>query len=300
MKPILQQLPLQPNTSFLACTFRMPDFETGWHLHEANELILFTAGSGLVSIGNYESIYNPGDVYFLGSNLVHRFQPNDNNTSAIIIHFKEDCLGKDFINLPEFESVKHLLHIAKQGLQITSGARNHLQPLIKALELTTELNRIILLLKCLQTLAVTKNQCLLSTEEIQTPIPPDKDSIGRIINYTRDSFQEQVTLPHVAAMACMSIPSFCYYFKRCTQKTYINYLNEVRIAYACIQLVKTNKPVTDIGYESGFNTVSHFHRQFLRLKHITPLQYRKDKQMPSACLALAGSRSDETLFNKKY
>lgn len=277
MKPILQQLPLQPNTSFLACTFRMPDFETGWHLHEAYELILFTAGSGLVSIGSYESIYNPGDIYFLGSNLVHRFQPSDNTTSAIIVQFREDCLGKDFINLPEFESINHLLTIATQGLQITGSARNQLQPLIKVLELATELNRIILLLKCLQILAVTKNQSPLSTEEIQAATPPAKDCIGTIIKYTRDSFQDQVTLSHVAAIACMSIPSFCYYFKRCTQKTYINYLNEVRIAYACNQLLKTNKPVIDIGYESGFNTGSHFHRQFLRFTQTTPLQYRKVK-----------------------
>lgn len=277
MKPILQQLPLQPNTSFLACTYRMPDFETGWHLHEAHELILFTAGTGLVSIGNYENIYSPGDIYFLGSNLAHRFQPNDNNTTAIIIHFRGDCLGIDFINLPELESVKQLLHIATQGLQITGNACNQLRSLIKTLEITTELNRIILLLKCLQTIAISKIHFPLNTEAVQAPSSQDENCIGRIIKYTRNSFHEQVTLSRVAAMACMSIPTFCYYFKRCTQKTYIHYLNEVRIAYACNQLLKTDKSVTDIGYESGFNTVAHFHRQFLRLKRTTPLQYRKEK-----------------------
>jgi AraC-like DNA-binding protein len=95
------------------------------------------------------------------------------------------------------------------------------------------------------------------------------------LNYTRESFNEQVTLSQIAAVACMSVPSFCYYFKRCTQKTYFNYLNEVRIAHACNQLLRTDKLVVDIGYESGYNTITHFHRQFLRLKKISPLQYRK-------------------------
>jgi len=277
MKPIHQQLPLQPNTSFVASTFSSPNFETSWHLHEAYELILFTAGNGLVNIGNHESIFKPGDIFFLGSNLPHRFTPNDNTTSAIIIHFIKDCLGKDFIDLPEFESVKQVMEIAAQGIQVTGSVNNQLQPLMKALEITTALNRIILLLKCLQTIATTKNHLPLNLEETLPPYPTDQDCIGKILRYTRDSFHEHVSLSRVAGIACMSIPSFCYYFKRCTQKTYINYLNEIRIAHACNQLLKTNKLVVDIGYESGYNTIGHFHRQFLRLKHTTPLQYRKEK-----------------------
>jgi AraC-like DNA-binding protein len=110
------------------------------------------------------------------------------------------------------------------------------------------------------------------------PIATEQEFIDKVLKYTADCFQEPVTLSKVASIACKSVPSFCHYFKRRTQKTYINYLNEVRVSYACHQLLQTNKPVVDIGYESGYNTVAHFYRQFLRLKKVTPLQYRKQKR----------------------
>ena len=65
------------------------------------------------------------------------------------------------------------------------------------------------------------------------------------------------------------------FFKQCACKTYIAYLNEVRIDYACRQLSETNKPVVEICYESGYNSIVHLHRQFLKSKQTTPLQYRK-------------------------
>lgn len=275
MKPIVQHIPLLPNTSFLVGTFQSPNFETRWHVHEAYELILFKEGCGIVNIGNYKSIYKPGDIYFLGSNLAHRFQPNDNSTKALIVQFKEDCLGKDFMNMPECQQLKKFLNASVNGLQITGKIRNQLQPLVKTLAVTREVNRNILLLKCLQLLAPAKDHQPLNTAETARLITTDKKCIEKVLKYTNLSFQENVTLSQVAAIACKSIPSFCHYFKRATQKTYIDYLNEVRVTFACNQLLQTNKPVVEIGYESGFNTVAHFHRQFLRYKKVTPLQYRK-------------------------
>ncbi len=96
-----------------------------------------------------------------------------------------------------------------------------------------------------------------------------------MFQFTIDSFRDPVSLSEVAAIACMSVPAFCNYFKRRTQKTYIDFLNEIRVGYACTQLLETNNSVIDICYSSGYNTMAHFHRQFLKLKGLTPLQYRK-------------------------
>lgn len=278
MKPIVQQLPLQPNSSFVAGTFCSPQFETSWHQHTAYELILIMDGNGHTYIGKDSGIFEPGDIYFLGTDLPHKFQPDNNKeTSAVIIHFNGSCLGAPFFNLPECGLIRQLLDLCANGLKITGNTREHLQPLIKSLETATDSYRIIILLQCLQLIASAKEYISFSIADVQELNHSDKDCIDRIFKYTTDTFHEPVSLSQVAAIACKSVPSFCHYFKRRTQKTYINYLNEVRVSYACGQLLQTDKPVTDIGYESGYNTVAHFHRQFLRLKKITPLQYRKLK-----------------------
>ena len=96
--------------------------------------------------------------------------------------------------------------------------------------------------------------------------------------YSFDNFKEPITLETVAGLAALSIPAFCMYFKKRTKKTYIDFLNELRISHACKQLTDTNAGIEEICYECGFNTLTHFHRQFRKLKGRTPLQYRVSMQ----------------------
>ena len=104
----------------------------------------------------------------------------------------------------------------------------------------------------------------------------NKDRIDRIFQYTIDNFQEPVTLNAVAAHGRMSVPAFCNYFKKSTKKTYIDFLNEVRIGHACKLLNNTQKSVENICYESGYNTIANFNKQFLKVKNCTPSVYRKE------------------------
>jgi AraC-like DNA-binding protein len=133
----------------------------------------------------------------------------------------------------------------------------------------------LLLGECLHIIAEKKEYIKVSTQEIRSLNSKERETIDRVFQFTIDSFRDNISLTQVAAIACMSVPAFCNYFKRRTQKTFIDFLNEVRVGYACSQLIESNVPVIDICYASGYNSIVHFHRQFLKLKKITPLQYRK-------------------------
>jgi AraC-like DNA-binding protein len=276
MKPLIQKLPLNENTSFVAKTFRTPNFEVGWHQHIEYELILFTEGSGMSFIGNHVGEFDTGDIYFLGSNLPHTFQKNGEQiTSAVVVQSREDFWGREFLDLPELRSIKGLFETSMLGLKMQGQTRQHLVPMIKQLELATGFERVLLLGECLRVIAESKEFVKLSTQEIKSLNTKDRECIDRVFQFTIDSFRDPVTLAQVADIACMSVPAFCNYFKRRTQKTYIDFLNEIRVGYACSQLLETNETVIDICYSSGYNTMAHFHRQFLKLKGLTPLQYRK-------------------------
>jgi AraC-like DNA-binding protein len=82
-------------------------------------------------------------------------------------------------------------------------------------------------------------------------------------------------LQEVANLSHMSVPAFCHYFKKCTQKTYINFLNDVRIGYACRMLTNPDHPISQICFESGFQSLQNFNKQFYKLKQVTPSDYRK-------------------------
>jgi len=53
------------------------------------------------------------------------------------------------------------------------------------------------------------------------------------------------------------------------------YLINVRIGYACRLLIDATKSISEIAYESGFENLSNFNRQFKRIKGQTPSQFQE-------------------------
>jgi AraC-like DNA-binding protein len=283
LKPIIQKLPLTDNSSFVSRTYRTPNFEVPWHHHIEYELILFTEGSGMSFIGNYIGGFETGDIFFLGKNLPHTFQKRDKEliTSAIVIQFREDCWGKDFFDTEECSPIRDFFAMSAQGLKISGKSKAMLSTLIKDLEHTTGFQRIISLCNCLNTIASSKDYIKLSTGMLGQLDAKGNDRIDKIFDFTISSFKRSINLEEIAGIANMSVPAFCNYFKKCTKKTYINFLNEVRIGYACRILANTDKTINQICFESGFQSLQNFNKQFHKMKGVTPSDYRKKSVVPN-------------------
>lgn len=276
MRLLVEKLPLSENTSFVARTHRTPHFEVPWHQHVEHELILFTEGAGMSFVGNYVGEFEVGDVYFLGANLPHTFQKRGNLvTSAVVVQFREDFWGTHFLDLPESRGIKKLLQTATKGLKLKGDLRQQLEPLVKKLEFAEGFERLLLLGQCLHLLAGSNEYDTLSTQELRPLQVRDQERIDRIFQHTMSHFREPISLEQIAAVAGMSIPAFCAYFKKRTKKTYIDFVNEMRIGYACTLLADTEQSVLQVAYDSGFNTIAHFNKQFLKVKGMTPSRFRK-------------------------
>jgi len=277
MKTLIEKLPLAENTSFVARTFSTPFFEVPWHQHEEYELIMFLEGDGLSFIGNYSGEFVPGDIFFIGKNVPHTFQKRNKEmvTTAIVIQFLEDFWGKDFINLPEFRSIHELFKVSMQGLQICGESQQLLHKNIIEIEARKDFQRIIKLLDCLNILETRKEYRTLSTQEVKLNNPKDMERIDKVFRYTIDSFQNKISLTDVAEIAGLSVPAFCNYFKKATKKTYVDFLNEIRVGFACKLLIEGDESIVNICYESGYNTLANFNKQFMKIKKETPSRYRK-------------------------
>ena len=90
-----------------------------------------------------------------------------------------------------------------------------------------------------------------------------------------NNFQEDISLLSVADVAHMSPSAFSRYFKTHANKTFSDFLTGIRIGYSCKLLVEKKMNITQACYDSGFNTLSHFNRQFKALTRFTPLEYRR-------------------------
>lgn len=275
MKPLIEKLPVAEGNSFVANTHRTPRFEVPWHQHIEYELILITEGSGLSFIGNYVGEFKAGDIFFIGSNMPHTFKKeNDQITSAVVVQFTDNFWGTDFLALPENKLLRDLFRLSMKGIKPEGKSKPALSKLIKKLEYCVGISRISTLLECLDTLINEENKIVLSTSEMPVLNEKYQDRMDKIFKFTISNFQNQITLNQIAAIANMTVTAFCLYFKKSTKKSYVEFLNEIRIGHACKLLQSTNKAVTEICYESGFNTAANFNKQFVKFKNSSPSQFR--------------------------
>ena len=106
----------------------------------------------------------------------------------------------------------------------------------------------------------------------------ETDRMKRILDFTLTHFREEIDLESVAAEAHLTVPAFCRYFKKRTQKTYVEFLNNLRINHARGLLSNSELSIAQVGLDCGFHNLSNFHQVFKRQTGYSPLQYRKVTQ----------------------
>ena len=278
MKPLIQKLPLDSSSSFVARTYTTPHFETPWHQHEEYELLIAARGYGSAFIGDYIGTYQMGDVFLLGKNLPHWFRKKDFDMigSSVVVQFTEDIFGERFLNLPEMQLIRNTLHNASQGIALQGALREKIGKTLGMIESLSGFAQLAALLDCLHQISISDQITYLTQSPIVSFSKQDQDRIHKVFEYTMQHFQRKIFLKDVAALTNQSVSAFSHYFKKNTKKNYIQFLTEIRISHACKLLITTEKSVTEICYESGFHNWSNFSQHFNTLMQQSPLKYRKE------------------------
>ena len=136
---------------------------------------------------------------------------------AIVIHFKEDFLGKGFFNLPEMIHVSQLFDKAKLGLKVIGDTHRQISDIIYQMQEMNGHRRIIQLLSILEMLSLSKEfKVLANSGFVQQNTVSDNDRIAKVNEYIMRNFKNDISLADVAKVANISVPSFCRFFKFCT------------------------------------------------------------------------------------
>ena len=106
----------------------------------------------------------------------------------------------------------------------------------------------------------------------------------KVHDYTFANYRNSINLDDIASLAGMATTAFCRYFKARTNKTFSDFVSELRVGFACKLLMDNKLSITQICYESGFNTLSNFNKQFKNLKGQTPSEYRMAFRSNKSCI----------------
>ncbi len=264
-----------------------PNFDKNWHFHPEYQLFLVLEGHGTRFVGDDMRPFQANDLVLTGPNLPHLWRndqvyfekDSDLMTRGIVVYFPEDFLGEKMMEKEEFDEFKALMKRASLGLQIIGKTNQKIKDKLIRLVHKKGMDRIIGLLEILLIIAKSKEvKTIVQAGYFNANKESEKDRMSKVHEFVMDHFQQDIKQEELAALINMTSSSFSRYFKSRMNKSFSDFLSEVRISHACKLLHTENLNISEISYESGFNTLSNFNRQFKEKMGVTPKIYKRDFQ----------------------
>lgn len=274
----------ESNASFTAIELVESHFDPNWHFHPHYQIFTVLEGAGTRFVGDDIRHFEAGDTVFIGPNIPHLWRSDpqyfesrsDLKTHGLVVYFTEDFLGDNFFQNPEMHNLRQLLEQGRRGLDIIGDTRLYVRKSLEKLVKVSGFDAILELLTTLHFLSESSEVSYITNiGYVNIHKVSETERMQKVHEYVMKHFKEEIRLNEVAALTNMTEAAFCRYFKSRTNKTFSDFVSEIRIGHACKLLMEEKFSVTQICYESGFNTVSNFNRQFKNLMNKSPLQYQK-------------------------
>ncbi|WP_025764441.1 AraC family transcriptional regulator [Dyadobacter tibetensis] len=259
----------------------VPVYHNRWHYHPEIEIIHIRKGKGTYIIGDSISSFEANDIFVLGPNLPHLFRYDHDQeeiySDAYVIHFLPNFLSEEFFRVPEMKAAREFIAKSQQGIHIKKDATDQFGTRMADLHDSSGIYRIINLLTIFAELSTAISETKLASFGYMYRYDAvDSERLNNIYHFVLGNFDKEITLDEISNVANLSVNSFCRYFKTKTNKTFSNFLLEVRIGHACKLLLETDLSISQICFESGFNNLSNFNRYFKKIAGKTPSQYVSD------------------------
>ena len=279
----LQKSPISSDRAFECHYLRAPHFDPNWHFHSEYQLFIVLNGTGTRFIGDHVHPFRPGDLVLTGPDLPHLwrsdleyFEGDDALwTEGIVIYFPEDFFASHFLQKMETVQIRQLLMRSERGIAYKGDTAQEAGKMMRDLPGKKDFDGILQLLNILQLLSQAEEYTLLANPGYSNSLKEsDTERMNKVHAYVMKNFRDKITLEEVAALANMTPTSFSRYFKTHANKTFSEFLTGIRIGYSCKLLIEKKMNITQACYESGFNTLSNYNRQFKACTNTTPMEYR--------------------------
>lgn len=286
MKVIQFTIPVSRDNTVVAQHEILPHFYNYLHRHNEVQLTWVIEGNGTLIAGNYMQAFHSGDIYIIGSNQPHIFKndssyfekKNKKTITALTIFFNPAGPLKNLLALPEMESVQKFVQAMHTGLQVPFSVQTDIAAAMQRVHDSKQSNRISSFIELLHQLSEINDIKILSTIRADHHFTEQEGlRMNDVYQYTMDNYAEPINLKTVASIAHLTPQAFCRYFKKHTRKTYITFLNEIRINAASKKLITGNyDSIATLAYEAGFSSIVSFNRVFKKNTGMSPRQYQKE------------------------
>lgn len=279
-KPYQEIIQLTENDSFLVFDRTKDTFDFPIHNHPEFELNFISNGKGLRRIVG-DSMEEIGDheLVFVGPNINHcwdQYNSPKKTMHEITIQFSNNLFQKELLQRDILKPIKSMFDRSVYGISFSEETCIRLAPKICNVSKMGGLDYFLEIISILYDLSISRNQRILSTLASSQESVVQSEKMERLTNYVKKHYDSKITIQQVCAILNMSSGSFSRFIKRHTGKTFIDYLNELRIGYASRYLIENDDSISEIAYKCGFNSIANFNRKFKDIKGCTPTDYRNE------------------------
>ena len=251
-----------------------------WHFHDEYELHIITATSGKAFVGDWIGPFEPGHLVLCGPRLPHNWISMDLPDEGVpqrdlVIQFPHDPIEQACQGIPELAEILPLLERSRHGIEFFDFAQTGPERWHQVKQ-ATGLRRLAAFFDFMTDLARSSDYRLLSHVQMQgVDTDAELEQINAIVRRITENLSQPWAATEAAAGLGMSESRFSRFFRRATGNTYTDFVNHVRINRACQLLMNSDRYITNICYDVGFNNVANFNRRFLEIKGMTPSEFRR-------------------------
>jgi AraC-like DNA-binding protein len=275
-KIILEKIEFDRGKSFKVFSPRLRNTFL-WHYHPEMELVFVEADAGIRHVGAHISTYTHSDLVLIGGNLPHlnfdyRLRSEYNQ---IVIQFRSEFTEKVAALVPEFSTINKLLTEADYGIAFHGNTKAVISERLRHLSSLSALDQLLELISIFQVLASSKEKEKLNTDlTSKNFILKDKIRMGAIYEYIDAEYHQKPDVNEIARRVSLTTPAFCKYFKRQTNMTFTDFVNQYRIERAKNLLMQNNN-VSETCYAIGFESLSYFNKLFKEIVGVNPSEFRR-------------------------
>lgn len=247
-----------------------------WHYHPEYELVYVEAATGIRHVGQHISTYMESDLVLIGPNIPHLNFDYGLKTEykQIVVQLKENFLGDALHHTPELEPIKQLFSRAAMGLSFSGEIKARVGEQLKEMQGLDAYAQLQCLMNIFYRLGQSKAASELNDRDTSVKLfLNDKIRMGTIYKYIHAQYNGNPNVNEVAASVHLSTAAFCRYFKKQTNMTFTNFVNQYRVAQSKTLLLQ-DKSVSETCYEVGFESLSYFTKIFRKYTGDTPSSFK--------------------------
>lgn len=251
----------QPENSLTNYRFNAVTYtDTVWdsHFHKNMELIWVLKGGVLCTINGQSALLKAGDAGLCLPYDIHKYVPEKNTVYWVLV------FSEDFVHAFAKQTA------GKTGNGFAFRMPPSTEAYLKARLLENPDPSVFTLKSCLYGVC----EAYLSSVRLIEKSKRQEETISVIVDYIQKNYTQRITLRDLAAVLGYDYNYMSRCFKNFFGMAFTDFINTYRLESATRLLRETKKNITEIAFESGFQSVRSFQSFFKKATETSPARYR--------------------------